>query len=285
MNPPWRQSGARTERADPRGGPQGVDGSGRERVVKGFTLLELLLAITVFSMVLAAIYGSYSAILRASRAGLEAASEAQRARMASRSLETALGSAVAFLGNRYLYHFEADTSSEFAALSFVARLPRSFPGSGYFGDQVVRRVAFVVEPGSDGTNELRLVQFPILSGEVADDDLHRLVLARDVSLFMLEFSDGRSGEWMDEWGDTNNLPRLVRFALAFGKRSDGSGAPRELVVRSVLLPSRGVLPMFQGGLGGNAGVNRRPSGEEEALPGAEGPATGLDTIREGGPQG
>lgn len=263
-------------------GAQDASSDPRRRSGNGFTLLELLLAIAVFSMIVTAIYASWTAVLRASRAGVEAAAESQRARLAARSIETALGSAVLFLGNRYLYHFEADTSSEFAALSFVARLPRAFPGSGYFGDQVVRRVAFVVEPGRDGTNELRLIQFPILSGEVADDELHRLVLARDVSLFMLEFSDGRSGEWLEEWEDTNNLPRLVRFALAFGKRNDGSGAPKELVVRSVLLPSRGVLPLFQGAVGGGGGPNRRPGDAEEVVPGTEGPTTGLDTIRDGG---
>ena len=34
------------------------------------------------------------------------------------------------------YWFLADTSGEFAALSLVARLPASFPGSGLFGNRI-----------------------------------------------------------------------------------------------------------------------------------------------------
>jgi prepilin-type N-terminal cleavage/methylation domain-containing protein len=238
----------------------------RRRGRWAFTLLELMLALAVFSMVITAIYASWSAVLRSIRVGDQAAAEAQRARVASRALQTALGSAVMFLMNRNLYRFEADTSEEFAALSFVARLPASFPGSGYYGDQIVRRVAFVVEPGEDGVNELRLVQFPILAGEISDEELHPLTLARDVSVFMLEFNDGRSGEWMDEWTDTNSLPRLVRFALAFGKRKDDSNKPREMVVRSVLLPGTAVHPIFQGMIGrGRRQV--RPPGAPSTTPG------------------
>jgi general secretion pathway protein J len=240
--------------------------SARARGRRAFTLLELMLALAVFSLVITAIYASWSAVLRSVRVGDQAAAEAQRARVASRALQTALGSAVMFLMNRDLYRFEADTSGEFAALSFVARLPASFPGSGYYGDQIVRRVVFVVEPGEDGVNELRLIQFPILAGEISDEQLHPLVLARDVSVFMLEFNDGRSGEWMDEWADTNSLPRLVRFALAFGKRKDGSDAPREMVVRSVLLPGTAVHPIFQGVVG-RARRRVRPPGTPSATPG------------------
>lgn len=253
------------------------------RETVAFTLLELLMAIAVFAMVMTAIYSSWSAILRSARVGNEAAAEAQRARVASRAIETALNSTVMFMANHSLYRFEADTSGEFAALSFVARLPASFPGSGYYGDQVVRRVAFVVEPGAESLNELRLIQFPILSGEVSDEQLRPLTIARDVSLFMLEFSDGRSGEWMDEWTMTNRLPAMVRFALAFGHKKDGSNTPRELVVRSVLLPTRGVLPIFQGMVGGVNAMGRGPRGEPPSGPEAEGPATGLEDIRpEGG---
>lgn len=246
----------------------------------GFTLLELIIALAIFSMVVSAIYASWSAILRASRVGDEAAAEAQRARVATRTLQTALNSAVMFLANPALYRFEADTSGDFAALSFVARLPRSFPGSGYYGDQVVRRVAFVVEPGEDGVNELRLIQFPVLSGEISDEQLHPLTIARDVSLFMLEFSDGKVDEWMDEWRMTNRLPQMVRFALAFGHRKDQPDKPRELVVRSVLLPTRGIPLQFQGG---GAALLRR--GPVPGAPPPEGPAASLEELRRAQPAG
>ena len=60
------------------------------------------------------------------------------------------------------YWFMADTSGDFAALSLVSRLPASFPGSGLFGNQIVRRVSFTVEPGPNGQHQLVLRQTPLL---------------------------------------------------------------------------------------------------------------------------
>ena len=61
-----------------------------------FTLVEIMVAIGIFSLVLAAIYSSWTAILRASKTGLEAAASAQRARITIRVLEDSLGSAQSF---------------------------------------------------------------------------------------------------------------------------------------------------------------------------------------------
>jgi len=53
----------------------------------GFTLVEILVALGIFSLVLAAIYSSWTAILRASKVGTEAAAAVQRARMTGRTIE------------------------------------------------------------------------------------------------------------------------------------------------------------------------------------------------------
>src|SRR5512147_553777 len=61
-----------------------------------FTLIEIMIAIGIFSLVLAAIYSSWTAILRASKTGLEVAAAVQRSRIAVRMLEDSLGSAQSF---------------------------------------------------------------------------------------------------------------------------------------------------------------------------------------------
>jgi len=63
---------------------------------RAFTLVEILVAIGIFSMVLAAIYSTWTAILRASKVGLEAAAAVQRARIAGRTIEETLGSVQCF---------------------------------------------------------------------------------------------------------------------------------------------------------------------------------------------
>ncbi len=209
-----------------------------------FTLLELLLAVAIFGMVLTAIYSTWTAILRTTRVGNDVATNAQRARIAARTIEDALVSAVMFQVNAPLYTFLADPSEDFARLSLVCRLPPTFPGSGFFGDLAVRRVVFEVETAPDGTNDLVLRQIPLLQSEKAENPIPPIILARDVSLFALEFQGrpgqvpvNRAGEWLTEWPYTNALPWVVRFSLAFGQGRDRVGRPADLAVRTVLLPA------------------------------------------------
>src|SRR5688500_13021456 len=122
-----------------------------------FTLIEIMLAISIFALVMIAIYSSWSAIMRGSRTGMKAAAEIQRTRIAMRALEESLASAVLYVDNSKYYHFSSDTSGDNAYITFVARLPSSFPGAGLFPDQEVRRVCFYVEDGN-----LMLAQGPLM---------------------------------------------------------------------------------------------------------------------------
>src|ERR1700683_3729678 len=55
-----------------------------------FTLIEIMLSIMIFSIVVAAIYSTWTLVLRSSRVGIEAAAQAQRQRIAMRTIEDAL---------------------------------------------------------------------------------------------------------------------------------------------------------------------------------------------------
>jgi type II secretory pathway pseudopilin PulG len=210
-----------------------------------FTIVEVMLAIGIFAMVMTAIYSIWVAILKGSKAGLKAAAEVQRSRIAMRTLEDAFLTTEMFLANMNLYLFIADTSGEMATVSLAGRLPESFPGVGRYGDQVVRRVSFYTQPGKDGTFDLIMTQAPILANTNAGWEPYTLTLSRDVTLFQLEFYDAQKGEWLDEWRYTNQLPKLVKIALGLGKSSHGGG-PYDLVTSLVALPSVGVSGELQG---------------------------------------
>ena len=90
-----------------------------------------------------------------------------------------------------------------------------------------------------------MTQYPVLANTNAGWVPYTVTLSRDVTLFQLEFYDLKKDEWLDEWKDTNSLPKLVKIALGLGKSSHGGG-PYDLVTSLVALPSEGVPGDLQG---------------------------------------
>lgn len=231
-----------------------------------FTIIEVMIAMTIFAMVMTAIYACWSAILRGSHSGLAAAKEAQRSRMATRILEESMVSCQLFEQNIKDYSFEADTSDQFAMLSFVSHLPESFPRSGRFYGQNVRRLIFNVEDGGDMGNVLVLRQHPILMELDENEEAYPLILARNVTLFELEFWDTTTSDWIMEWVNTNQIPKMVRFTLGFAGEGKAANAPEELVTRIVSLPTIAVPVDSQVPVVANQ--NRRGNNNNPNNPGA-----------------
>jgi len=233
------------------------------RFARAFTLVEILVAMGILSLVLTAIFSSWTAILRASKTGLEAAAEVQRARMAGRTIEETLGSAMMFGANVTDYAFMAENGDK-ASLSFVARLSPSFPRSGKFEGMDVRRVTFSVQQGRDGSQQLVLRQCPILMEPDVDEKEHPLVLASHVKEFKTEFWDPRMHDWMDEWKLTNTLPTMVKVSLELGQKTYTSRKGEQLT-RIVSLPAIAVPPFWQ--------VPRLPNMPPPGMPGGVQPGT------------
>jgi prepilin-type N-terminal cleavage/methylation domain-containing protein len=148
---------------------------------RAFTLLEIMVALALFGMIVAAIYSSWFAIMRGSKSGLAAAAAAQRSRVAVRTMEEALCSVRSFAADIQYYSFLAENGSSDASLSFVSRLSDSFPRSGKFGDFNVRRVTFSLESSESGSgSQLVLRQNPVLMELDKDEMEHPVVLAKEV---------------------------------------------------------------------------------------------------------
>ncbi|HTD65083.1 MAG TPA: prepilin-type N-terminal cleavage/methylation domain-containing protein [Candidatus Limnocylindria bacterium] len=235
------------------------------RDISAFTIIELMIAISIFMMILVSIYSVWSGILKASQAARSAADSAQRARISMRAIEDALTTAQMFTANmppqskKPYYSFLADMSGDFGSLSFVAHLPATFPGVGRFGDQIVRRVTFRCVPGKDNTMDLVMEQGPMLMAVEEGYEPYSLVLAKDVQMFGFEFwgrpdpirKPNADPEWLDHWDSTNSLPILVRVGLGLGK-TDKKGDAQDLVVKVVALPARAVAPEWQNPMGAAA---------------------------------
>lgn len=229
------------------------------RSASAFTMIELLLAIGIFGLVMIAIYSCWSAILRGTRIGLTQAAEVQRTRVAVRALEESVSAAVMYSDNPRYYAFMSDTGSEFAYLSFVSRLPDSFPGSGMFSGQPVRRVTFFV----DGDHNLKMTQTTLLDMSKTP---YTITLAPHCAVFAMEFFNPRTAEWLPEWMSTNSLPMLMRVAINFGQKGTplGNATIRAIplnayaITRAGSNPQQGSVPLQPGAGGTPPGGNNNP---------------------------
>lgn len=198
-----------------------------------FTLLEILVAMSIFTLVMISIFQCWKLIVNGSKIGLEAAASAQRARTGILTIQQALETAQMSLGSLEYYTFEADTSGKFAALAFTARLPDRFPGSSLFGDSSTRRITFQVERGADNKNNLVMTQWPLLVAITKDATPYPIVLARDVSVFNVEFWSDKEKDWVVDFVETNQLPKVMRVALGIGYSPHDMNRPQQLVTRVV----------------------------------------------------
>jgi general secretion pathway protein J len=205
---------------------------------RGFSLIEIMMAMAIFGLVLTAIYASWTLIIRSAKIGLDASARIQRERIALRTIEEALTCVRAFEADQQHYGFVAENSDD-GALSFVARLPESFPRSGRFGDFDVRRVSFSLESGDNYQSQLVLRQNPVLMEMDDGERNHPLVLAKGVNKMAFEFWDDRKKDWVSEWTATNQLPKMLKLTLTFQRSNpdNASFQKPEEVSRIVQLPS------------------------------------------------
>ncbi len=229
----------------------------RSKPSGAFTIIEVMIAISIFMMVMTAVYATWVAILRGSKAGLTAAANAQRSRIALRTLQDALLTAVNYPDNAKYYSFVAESSGDYADIRFSARLPSTFPGVGRYGGSILRKVRFTVEPGEDRKNQLVLYQKPLLAPPDDDSAGYRLVLSRDVSVFIVEFYDAQTKKYDPSWKQTNSLPRLVHVAVGLGHK-EGTDAPLDLVTTTIAIPATA--------LGREAPIPGLPGGSQNPFP-------------------
>lgn len=235
---------------------------------RGFTLIEIMLALAIFSMVIAAIYSTWYLILHGTRTAQETAAQVQRQRIAIHTIEDSLTTIQSFQASPQYYSFIVENGDE-PLLEFTSRLPDDFPRSGRFGTLNVRRLIFTVEPPPNpghtfventGEKDLVLRQFPILTGLDPDEQANPLVLARNVQTFAVECWDTNQEGWVDKWDDTNSIPPMIRVNLVLGGNANSFGhtSPTFAVSRLIAVPSQMMPAAVQVPNGFNGGGGAAP---------------------------
>ncbi|MGA2245428.1 MAG: type II secretion system protein [Verrucomicrobiota bacterium] len=236
----------------------------------GFTLVEIMVAVAIFSMVIAAIYATWALVMRATQVGQDTAEQAQRQRVVLRAIGDALMGLESFQASQQYYWFKLANGNQ-PMLSFVAHLPETYPRNGKFiGEASVRdadgnvhgvdassrRVTFSLAAGPNGGSDLVLQQSTMLMDMDKDEQQFPLVLAHNVKQFTVEWwgtNDMNEVGWYKDWDDqqTNSIPKMLRVHLVMGANTaKGQDAPDFSATRIYTVPSE-MMPVFvERGVGG-----------------------------------
>lgn len=218
---------------------------------RAFTLIEIMVALVIFSMVIAAVYATWMIIMRATTVAQDVAAQAQRERITLRTLEDSLMAIQSFQASPQYYSFVAEGGDK-PQLSFTARVPDIFPRNGKFFDPLtgrdfsLRRLTYSLEPGPGEQNNLVLRQHPVLMDLDSDEQQYPLVLAKNVRKFIVECWDTNQLEWTKDWLDTNAIPRLLRVQLVLGGNTSADALDVS-VSRLLSLPSEMMPAVIQNG--------------------------------------
>ena len=247
-----------------------------EKRRRGFTLVEILLALGIFAMLIAALYSTWVLVMRATIVGKTTAARLQRERVAMTSLENSLTCIQSHQASMDYYLFDVQNGDS-PILSFTAYLPDSFPRTGEFVgmtpagvpmDYHLRRLTFQLEGGDNTGKNLVLRQNPVLMDLTTEEQNTPLVLARNVSDFIIECWDTNAMQWATEWDATNVIPPLMRITLAFGDKNSGNA---HIITREISFPAGTMPAQVQVPNGGNFPGGR---GLPQNSPGGNNPGMG-----------
>jgi len=224
--------------------------------VRGFTLVELLVAIVILSLISVLIYNAFASMKR-SREGIERVDDRYRegrlamARM-TRELESAFISFHAPINTSLLVErtaFIGTTGTPADRIDFNSFSNRRLDRNSHVSDQCELSYFGSSNPDQPGVTDLArrvsttLDLDPKKGGRVE-------VLATDIDLFDLQYLDPMSGSWVDTWDTTQSitgqparLPLQVRIVLVL---NGGARQGSERGQGSIRLITKVELPIENG---------------------------------------
>ena len=211
----------------------------RRRKQTGFTLLEVLIALVLFSFILIMLYGSLYSTGHSWRASDIQARENDDRRLILSFIRRQVEQTSPIVqvdekGNRVM--FQGDDSS----LQFVSNLPAHHAGSGiYFLKFAMRQDELVLNYLPLTTNKAMFEDDIFV--ETEEISLLKNIKAIDLDYFGRDAPDAEP-VWRDEWDNKDRLPELMRFqvvadeynpwpALLIALRSQAVGGQPQLTLR------------------------------------------------------
>jgi len=184
------------------------------RTARGFSLVELLLALTLMGMLLALAYGGLRAATRAADKGQAILEDSSRIRMAHQFVSKQLGQMVPLA-----FYEDPDTAERtvFEGSSKLIRFVAPMPGYLGFGGPQVQELALV--PGEKG--EMLVLSHALLQGFEEQNLYYRdpIVLLEKIDnaefSFLTRDEMGELTGWTNQWDLPDALPDSVSLDIVF----------------------------------------------------------------------
>jgi general secretion pathway protein J len=184
----------------------------RPRKADGFTLIEVVLALSIFALLGAIVYGAFALSHGAVTKSQNASARSQTMRSTADLLGSYLRSAYPYRSSiqDQAIFFEGESDS----LSLISAYSHGMGGRG------MAKVQIAAEPDDEAGAALHLEETtPVRVG--AEDEsagqTYRLVLRQGIRNFRLAYLDGQAEDetWQERWdgGERRMLPRAIRMSF------------------------------------------------------------------------
>ena len=221
----------------------------------GFTLLEILLALSILAVVTAVTYLTFSTVAIGWKKGMKLSDEIQHGDFVMDQLEAGLRSAYYPAGGNgrdYGFRLDNDGDGESArdTISWV-KIGPALVGQHCKFAGTPHRVEFTIDDGDDGDPAVSIRAWRILGqveGFDPEIDVEPIFISKGIKGFNCDpidpLSDPEDPEWMDEWEDTNKVPTSIQITLYMEPLEEDEDPVK--IQRLVTIP---VAPLSWGGRG------------------------------------
>jgi prepilin-type N-terminal cleavage/methylation domain-containing protein len=185
----------------------------------GFTLLELIVAITILTIAMSIAFQAFNSTIRGWKRGNEVIESIHHGDFAMRQCASALNSMIYFQDERkrYAFRFEKELSSSLPTdwISFVTSSPYFLHPNDPLAEGP-HRLQLFIQDDEYGNPALHSISMPALSDEdefIDEYDPAPYLISRSVQGLEILIYDFENEEWTDKWDFDNRIPKrlLVSF--------------------------------------------------------------------------
>ncbi len=227
---------------------------------KGFTLLELMVAIVIMVIAMAIAFQAFGGIVRAWKRGTEVANGLKHGDYTIHQLVVALDSTIYFSNSQKTYAFtvEKDSMGGYPAdhLSFVTASSAFIPANSFY-IRGPHRINLFINTDDRGDPALFILPMPAIANPEdfeEDFDADPILVSRRVCGLEILFWDAENEDWTDEWEQENAVPERIQVTV-YVAADDENEDPMPFT-RVIDIPVYDSMKLRLTGPGGTSGGNK-----------------------------